>query len=608
MRKAKWRKNLKTAISEALTGMTEPYTIEDLYPVREVETFEGSGEYKEIRAVMPHQARFHDAIPPSERNKAARYNGYKPKRATRILFNGGVGAGKSISCCADILLHLRRYPGIIIYNVIPIDWMYDEIWIPRFREVLPDDSPLIRRLNVKTRTYYMKNGSQLHLKAFDEASKIKGFQAHRIYIEEASEIGDTNNSKAKEIFAALMERLRAPGRQYNAARAIIANQNPKGHNWSWEKWIKPNKHGDRGQVFKVEPNEFYPDGFEFAEYEHTDRLGFIWYCISAGSVSNPFNPPDYVAGMTMNRVGDPGMLARMVGGHFNPITSLVYGPEYFSLATHLIQIESVLNYWGIPHSHLLPHEKRDAIPRDWPLLIGIDSAGLASPWAVEFYVETPEDDLGRTHYICIDEIYGVGWKWHEIADIIGERVEGWNSVQYWIDPFHSMQKSGPNGECIYDEFHRLGLPVQKPRGYNKPGAVLRVRSFLHRDRRHPCPYLPDDRIEDPASPYSGQFEIGAARLYYAGYETESGTIAYADKNLKEKEVYRFDTRRQRAEKEEMEGLSPLQPEKIVDRDDHAQTAEMFAFLGISPLPTGVRKGKIKGDPVLAMPTRMRNRL
>jgi len=496
--------------------------------------------------------------------------------------------------------------------------MIDEFFLPTLRTVLPDESPLIKQIKTKEGRYIMRNGSELRMKAYEDASRIRGWQCHRIYITEAAEIGDGNPYKAAEIFKALGERLRGSG---DYPLGMCMDQNPRGHNWSWKIFVKPNKLGDVGLETVCPPDGYRLNEIRFREYEHTDPVsGDTYYTIAAGTSANPYLPKGYLDSMLAHRRDDPMMKARMIDGSFTPINALVYELPYYSKQSHIIDVYLFLQYWELDAYDAITNtpydDPRDAIPRTWPLYLGIDSAGASSPWAVEFYVETPEDEFGQHQYICIDEMYfaAKGMTWAGISMEIRRRTTGltgqeekdypskvegginpgWQFVQYWIDPIHSKQKSGPNQEAIYDEFQRNGIPVQTPRCYNQAASVSRVKEYLHRDRTLPCPYIEDFVDDDPELPEEerGLYQIGSAKLYYlAGMRegvnpdgTPLGYGPYAKANIAEKQEYRMDNKKQRQASEAEEGLTPMGPEKIIDRDDHAQTAEMFAFLGINPLP------------------------
>lgn len=579
---AKWRERTADAFEQAVTMMCEPFSVDSLYPTREVERPIGSGQYVEVQQGMPHQKLLHSKKTPS---------GKDPKY---LLFNGGVGSGKSICMCVEILWLLRTYPGIVIVVIAAFDYYFDEFFLPTFNAVFSEeDNPLLKSKNVKSRTWVLTNGSTLRCKAYDDAERIKGWQAHCIFITEAGLLGDRFNQKARAIFNALLERMRAPGRHF--PRRVYLDQNPEGHNWSWELFIKPNPLGDAGLVTKIPPNDWYPKGGQYREYEHTTPTGDTYYCISTGTALNPFNPPGYLDSLTDSRLDDPAMISRKVEGDFTPVHALIY-ETYCSVSTHVIPIEKILAYWEreIEFHGRTGYAGVDAIPRDWPLHVGIDPAGNSSPWAIEMYVETPPDEYGNNQYIAIDEIYCRGYTWGEMAEKILARTtdKGWKQVHYWIDPMFGTQKHGPNQTSVREEFRSYGINCNIPRHYTKNPAIMRVKELLRRDNKHPHPYLADEVEDNPDSIHFGKWKIGTSMLYYAsspdkievtkGINNPLGIINYF--NLKEKEVYRLDNTKERQSKDTEEGLAKVGPEKVVDRDDHAQTAEMFVILGVHPLP------------------------
>lgn len=574
--------------------MCEPFTINSLYPKREVERPKGSGKYIEIQQAMQHQELFHRKRTPS--GKVPKY----------ILCNGGVGSGKSVMMCVEIVWLLRTYPGIIIVVIAAYDYYFDEFFMPTLYTILDvddDDNPIIKSKSKKSRTYNLTNGSSLRCKAYDDPERIKGWQAHCIFITEAGLLGDRFNQKARSIYNACLERMRAPGRHF--PRRVYLDQNPEGHNWTWELFIKPNPLGDEGKLSLIPSNDWYPNGAQYREYEHTTPAGDTYYCLSTGTALNPFNPPGYYESLVDSRMDDPAMIARKVGGDFTPVHALVY-ENYCKKETHVVPIENILAYWG---DYIDRDEQGyygvDCLPRDWRLYVGIDVAGASSPWAVEMYLETPPDENGVQHYLCIDELYFRNRTWPEVAEMILARTEGkgFTDISYWIDPQSGNQKHGPNQISVVMEFRELGINCNIPRSYTKIPAIKRVQEFLRCDHRYPHPYLEDDIVNEEGNFYDGHYRIGSAALYYVSSaefidikradvpgsrDNPLGIIAWC--NLKEKEVYRYDSTKERQTKESEEGLVKVGPEKLIDRDDHAQTSEMFAFLGIRPLPrTGINK-------------------
>jgi hypothetical protein len=561
------RKNMRQKAQEIVLSLLEPFALEKLYPPIDNEV--KPGVWKPTYEIQPHQKKVHMGIAPSG------------NRCKALLFNGGVGSGKTRCLCAEMVKLLRTYPGIKIVCVTGYDYYFDEFLMPTWWLVLPEDSPHIKSYNKKSRMLTMVNGSTIRFKAYDDPDKVKGWEAHVIWIEEASELGDGNNDKAFAIWLALLMRLRASRPHY--ALRVYVSQNPKGHNWVWKVFIK-NQPGEADQPLgdwgKKTVFGFDKDGNEkfYKEWEKRHINGDIFYTISTGSSANAHLPPGYIASMLGGMADTPGIRERMVAGDFNPINTLVYDFPVYSEKTHVISYQNFLEYWEIPE-----------IPDWWRVVVGIDCGGQRSPWAVEYYAQTEDG-----HWVAFDEIYLAGLTWGEIADRILEKSERFERVEYWIDPISSNQKAGPTSDTIKEEFQRRGINVKMPKHYNKSGGIMRVQSFLHRDHSQACPYLNDVQMQnDNGELY---WEIGHSQLYYL----TGVPFAYNDKNNKghgcpgniaEKSVYRYDSTKQRATKESEEGLSPYVSEKLIDRDDHAQTAEMFAFLGIKPLEMHGKAGR-----------------
>lgn len=597
LKRSKWRENSLDEFTAATESMTKPFTIASLYPSREVERPKDSGKLITVQGPMPHQQVYHRKKTPS---------GKSPKF---ILLSGGMGAGKSISACTELLWILRTYPGIKIVGIMAYDYLFDESLLPTLNQVWDyEDDDLIKSYNKKNRTWKLTNGSEFRLKAYDDAEKIRGWEAHVIFYFEAGMLGDRFNEKAIAIFNAGLERMRAPGPK-GFPRRVYLDQNPEGHNWTWMKFIKPNKLGDDGLLTKILPNDMYPNGTEYREYEHTTAAGDTYYCLSIETESNQFNPPGYLAAMIDSRLDDPALIARKTKGAFTPVHSLVYD-KYCNPETHIVPIERILAYWHdkIRHDGYMGV---DQLPRDWRVYVGIDVAGNASPWAIELYIETPPDENGIQHYLCFDELYVRGYTWPQMAEMILARTEGkgFTDVSYWIDPHSGNQKHGANQTSVVMEFAELGINCNIPRSYTKLPAIARVKEFLRCDHNYPHPYLEDEMVQDTGHIDYGKWKNGAAALYYVSSpefvdvyipgeagtrDNPTGVIAWY--NLKEKEVYRFDSTKDRPVKEAEEGLTKAGPEKLIDRDDHAQTAEMFAFVGIRPLPRTGRERMRREQP------------
>lgn len=579
------KERMREAGAEVFRTILEPFRLEKLYPPTPVET--SPGIWKNTYDIQPHQRKVHDRIS---------LNG---TRAKFLCFSGGVGSGKSRCVAAEVLKDLRTHAGMKYVCAIPYDYYADEFLLPIWWQVLPEDSAHIKRWNAKTRSLTLTNGSTFRIKAYDDPEKIKGWEAHRIWIEEGSEIGDGNNDKALQIWNALLMRLRAAKPAYEPR--VLVTQNPKGHNWVWKVFIKnePTAPQPLGDIGKKTVFGKTADGFDryYKEWEKVSANGDVFYTIATGTTANAYVPPGYVSTMLGQMADTPGLRQRMVEGEFNPINTLVYDYPIYSERTHVVDYQRFLEYWEI-----------DEVPDWWRIVVGIDCGGQRSPWAIEYYCQTEDG-----HWVCFDEIYQTGLTWGEIADLILEKSARFSRIEYWIDPISSNQKQGPTSDTIKAEFAARGLPTKQPKGYNKMGGIARVQNFLNRDHTQACPYLDD--ILNEADDGTALWEVGKAQLYYLtnvpGKHTAKNPCGHAAPgNVAEKTVYRWDSTKNREPKATEEGLTPVQSEKLIDRDDHAQTAEMFMALGINPIvprheSSNSRRQSIKAEDTPVMYGRSR---
>jgi hypothetical protein len=585
VKSASWANSLFRNVSNALDGMVQEYSLEDLYPYRERRLEDGSTE--EYREILPHQRKFHEKVSPS---------GLKPDmdRTWFQLFSGGYGCGKTLCVCVDILYYIRKYPGVVVWSILPYFYYIEEFLWPTLRSILPDDSPLIERINQKDGVYYFRNGAIWHFKGVDDPQKVKGWEGNIIHIGEASELGGTDNQKGKQIYFALQGRLRAQG---NVPRMMLVEQNPNGHNWVWAVFLKESPmRSHPKETWMVKPEDDWvvrPDGSKrkrgygcgFSEYERIAEDGSVYYTISAGSLANTKLPKGVIENMLANYSSDPHLIQRMVMGSFEPLQVLVFGEPHFVPSKHVIDLERVADVW---QWNKMDAPFPECCMEDFPLVVGIDTAGASSPWAIEFFIEAPDTEPGSpsSHLIGIGEIYVKGIVWQDIADRIKEFTRGWRDVRYWVDPISSRQREGPNLTAMIDEFAHFGIPCDTPLNFRVQSGYMHVHSLLKCDQTRPHPYL-DDAWDEREQ----QWEIGAPSLMFLkgdmwkegkdaegfGKDNPEGWAQYALR--REMELYRFDTRKQREQKEWEEGLTPEGPQKVIPRDDHAISALYFATMG-----------------------------
>ncbi len=534
--KERWKTRLSLGSAGILDKLVRIVTLEELYPGFPVEVRDEFGlHFEEKTEILPHQYAFHALKTPS---------GIEPKF---ILMSGGVGSGKSTSASVEIVKLLYDYPGIEIVCVTGYDYYFDESVYPTFEKVLPFDDPFVVKYERKFRAITCANGSTLRFKAYDDASKIRGWHCHVVWIEEASTLGDGMNEKAKPIFDALIMRMRGTG---NIPLRMYITQNPRGYDWVWKVFIQKGKYGNEGVVREQ------PDGkggiSKYKEFEYIDDSGQCYYTVLCNTQSNKFLRAGYLDSLKESLKDDPQMYARMLDGEFAPINSLVYDLPYYSPMVNVIRWEQFANTWGLD-----PQVKQ--VPRDWRVFVGIDPGGARSPWAIEKYVETPNKQL-----VCIEEWYQKEQTWDQAIKACLDMMEGHDNVTFAIDPIAAPSKIGPNLQSVEHEFTSAGVNVKKPLAYNKTAGILHLRSMMRPDKQIPSLYHNDFLTED------GNYAIGSSTLYYIEGACPS--------NLAEKGVWRFDAKATRQPKESEYGLTPVVNEKPVDRDDHAQTAEIFAAL------------------------------
>lgn len=571
-------KRMAQYAADVTRNLLEEFSLKKLYPLSGYTRPDGTPGRR--HSILPHQQKIHDGITPS---------GLK---ANRIVLSGGVGGGKTLCLCAQMLYYLKTYPGIQILVTAPFDYFFVMFILPKWREVLDDNDPFIASKNVKDRTYIMTNGSQITFHAFSDPDNIRGFEAHIVWIEEAAQMGFGNNEVGDALYVEFGNRLRAKPDHY--PKIIYLTQNPSGHNYVWKRFIQsepnaPQPLGDIGKITvwgktKPDKNGLVRD-LKYHEWEKVHDSGDVYYAVVCPSYANTNLDPRYIASMYGTMAQQPGLRERMIEGMWTQINSLVYEAPMFSPATHCIDYRRFLDCW-----------EWDDLPPWNRVVVGIDVGGQKSPWAVEYYMEIKEDGY-PVHWVCFDEIVQIGATWNQIADLILEKQAqyGFRSIQYYIDPVSGNHNSGPTQVNVIDEFRARGIHAAIPKGYNKYAGIGRVHSFMERDKKIPNPYIDDEQII--ADDGTFEFSCGFARIYYLqgvpGMRTEFNNHAYAcPVNIAEKGVYRYDNEKIREAKASEEGLSPMVSTKLIDRDDHTITAEFFAFLGsIAPLESTAGKKK-----------------
>ena len=430
-------------------------------------------------------------------------------------------SGKSVTLWADLVWNLRHYPGGKAVIMSAYDYYWDEFILPTFESVMSLDNPFIIKANLKSRIFHCANGSTFRFHAYDDSSKIKGWDAHWLYVEEGSEVGGGNSWKAMQIIRAALMRLRAKPK--NIPRFVRIAQNPNGHNYLWKMFIRNNPFGDVGKETTIDPcriydkrledahvratkethagrriydpdkqipnpdprvipfntsyNEYrgrikeccktcdkqcknYPNGLSYAEFEKVDTNGDVYYTIASGSDANTTLPEGYISTMEASMEDDKDMLLRMVKGRFNPIQSLVYFGNPYYPDSHIITMQDVLEAYDWDRM------EEPGIPEWIPAHVGIDVGGPKSPWAVEIYRILPDLDGQGEIAVCTGEWYRAGVYWDDVIAAVGELCYGLTQVSFWIDPYSAPQKQGASQISVKEHFESAGIVVGEAQGAN----------------------------------------------------------------------------------------------------------------------------------------------
>lgn len=564
----RWARRGEERLHIAAQDQIKVWHIEDLYPT--IETTLPNGDIEHTLSIFPHQRKVHDRRTPQ---------GNRPKF---VLVSGAYGSGKSTAVCVHVVHTMLKHPGFQWVCIAAFDYYYDETVWPNFTRILPFEDDRVLKMEYKMRRLTLKNGSQIRFRAYDDPEKIKGWECDGIWYFEADRIGEGNNAKARSIWNAAIARLRRPS---SFKKEIILEQNPGGHNWTYKLFILPCKNKEGITTWEVEPGVdlAHPKGKKaYKEWEHTDSNGDTWYAIASRAGSN-LALPGYEGSLFTQYMNDPQLVASRIEGEFDPITKLAYDlPVYDAnspknaqghrIGTHHVELIEVLR------CHELDHADEFGLSKYWPVVCGIDVGGPQSPWAFEYYIQTPFGD-----WIGFAEIYRVGLQWKDAAEMAKQVVEGYTNVSWFIDPKSGPKHEGPSQVSVIETFAEYDLFVEIARAYNVNAGVRHVSRFLLPDRTEPNPYRPDEEWLEEEE----QYKYGACQLYYI-----NGAMTM---NCAEKEVWRWEPPKTREPKDTEEGLSPHVKEKLVDRDDHAQTAEIFAFAGISPIQHRHTRGGMNQD-------------
>lgn len=221
-----------------------------------------------------------------------------------VLLSGGLGSGKTVANCVEMIGLCLDNPGIRITAMAEYDYYFDEFFLPCFNLTCYG----VEGCDVKRRKVKFDNGSVIEMMNRAKVEKKQDCIGDCIFWMEAA-----YSMTGREI--ALFDRLvlmQNIGERQGFPMRFYFDQNPNGHNWTWNLFIEPNSTGDTGTI-KLEGEEG-----QYREYEHATQEG-TFLCISSSSKNNRHLPPRYVS--SISRDDDPPMVERKVNGSFEDIRS-----------------------------------------------------------------------------------------------------------------------------------------------------------------------------------------------------------------------------------------------------------------------------------------------
>jgi len=353
-----------------------------------------------------------------------------------IRYCGGIGSGKTLIGCIQVLKWAIRYPG---------DYLIARQFMPElavttyktFKEICPPELIVEDRVAdkiIKIRTAVPGKHSWVMFRGLDESDKLRSLNLSGFYIDEANQVSEG-------AWILLQGRLRGPG-----LRKGIITQNSGGHDWSWRWFVKQ-------------------DLFSNPEI----KKEFV--NIYAPSTENIHLPAGYVE--TILSTWSQDRIQREIHADEDSFEGQVY------------------TEFRADRNVVIPF----AIPKDWPRYVGIDH-GFRNPscwlWAAEDYDGNlyVYREFYRSEWL-IEDICKNGKDGDESVMRLmkGEKIE-WAK----IDPSTKARRNERDGIKIsdfelYQEYLPEDFPLQPANNDVTPG-IDRVKTWLRpKDNGKPKLYV-----------------------------------------------------------------------------------------------------------------------
>lgn len=200
----------------------------------------------------------------------------------QVVFVGGVGSGKTWANIIHCMRACVNNPGIdVLYYCSTYRSLKDIVWQDFFK-VCPRALISKSRIHRTTSTISFKNGSTIHLRAFDSSEKVRDATYGSVYVEELSTIAESTYRES-------LDCIRQTGMP-NLFRATTIPPN-KSH-WIYEEF--------------------------FENIDDTKKI------VHASSFDNNKLPKEYLDRLESLKEEHPSYYNRMVMGNFGNIEGLIY--------------------------------------------------------------------------------------------------------------------------------------------------------------------------------------------------------------------------------------------------------------------------------------------
>lgn len=375
----------------------------------------------------------------------------------QTVFCGGVGCGKNHSLNKRAIMLSTSIPdneGLIArYHATELETTTKH----QFFEEIPEELILERNKGedyVIIKTGDPQRPSKIWFRHMHEPKKDK---THLSGMNLGWMGGDQIEDWEEGLWKNIMARFR---RSAVRRRYMFGIKNPKGHNWTWRKWIQPAERSGNVQTVLVpsvtgglvESRRYHAGPGVYAIVAKTEENFFNGRCRDHEPTDLRCNAclveaADYVQKLRANQPA--AWVKRMVDSGFDDWVGKIY-PEYSDFSIHNI--------------HPFP------IPAAWETIVSVDVGGDV-PWGIQVSRVDPMGDVFITN-----EFYEPGVLVGEVAKWIKDPkrsgIPDWKTARKILDP---------ENKPVAMEFaanHQLYFEVAQKHG--KVASIMQAAGYMHR--------------------------------------------------------------------------------------------------------------------------------